>query len=251
MVENDGSASDGDRWQTPTTMAAKNVDYQRQKTGKDMTILSGQAKQWPTPDTARRGTESPDKLEARRKKVGAGCSNLLTVAEYWPTPRASERMQTNSQDEGVALSMKVSKWPTPDTGHERSNRSVSPNASERPNLALMTSKWPTPAARDHKGANSEDHLEVGTGRLHLDQLPNFVTHLFYSPPDPAMLDGGKSSATIPTSRLRLNPMFGSWLMGWPSTWVIAEPHASSAWATELFRFRLQRQLLSFFGEPEV
>lgn len=224
MVESDGSASDGDRWQTPTTMAAKNVDYQRQKTGKDMTILSGQAKQWPTPDTARRGTESPDKLEARRKKVGAGCSNLLTVAEYWPTP---------------------------DTGHERSNKSQSPNAAVRPNLALRTSKWPTPAARDHKGSNSEDHLEVGTGRLHLDQLPNFVTHLFYSPPDPAMLDGEKYSATIPTSRLRLNPMFGSWLMGWPSTWVIAEPHASSAWATELFRFRLQRQLLSFFGEPEV
>lgn len=38
------------------------------------------------------------------------------------------------------------------------------------------SAWPTPATRDYKGANGPDHLENGTGRLHLDQLPNFVAH---------------------------------------------------------------------------
>lgn len=53
------------------------------------------------------------------------------------------------------------------------------------------SKWPTPATRDHKGANSADHLENGTGRLHLDQLPNFVAHLW---PTPRTITGGAESA---------------------------------------------------------
>lgn len=44
-----------------------------------------------------------------------------------------------------------------------------------------SSRWPTPAARDFKGANGADHLENGTGRLHLDQLPNFVAHLWSTP----------------------------------------------------------------------
>jgi hypothetical protein len=44
--------------------------------------------------------------------------------------------------------------------------------------ASSSSAWPTPATRDHKGANGEDHLSNGTGRLHLDQLPNFVEHVW-------------------------------------------------------------------------
>jgi hypothetical protein len=45
--------------------------------------------------------------------------------------------------------------------------------------ASSSSAWPTPATRDHKGANGADHLENGTGRFHLDQLPNFVEHIWY------------------------------------------------------------------------
>lgn len=41
--------------------------------------------------------------------------------------------------------------------------------------------WPTPATRDYKGANSADHLENGTGAKHLDQLPNFVEHVWSTP----------------------------------------------------------------------
>jgi hypothetical protein len=50
--------------------------------------------------------------------------------------------------------------------------------------------WPTPAARDYKGANSADHLENGTGRKHLDQLPNFVEHMWATP---RSSDGEKGS----------------------------------------------------------
>lgn len=53
-----------------------------------------------------------------------------------------------------------------------------------------SSSWPTPAARDGKGANSEDHLLNGTGRKHLDQLPNAVAHLW---PTPRAMTGGANS----------------------------------------------------------
>ena len=73
-------------------------------------------------------------------------------------------------------------------------------------------------------------------------LSQVVTH---SPSLPQALptpDGPPSSPSTPNSPRHLNPLFGAWLMGWPSTWVIAEPHASSAWATGLWRCRLQQRL---------
>jgi hypothetical protein len=48
-------------------------------------------------------------------------------------------------------------------------------------LATAARAWPTPATRDFKGANSADHLDAGTGRKHLDQLPNFVAHVWATP----------------------------------------------------------------------
>lgn len=62
--------------------------------------------------------------------------------------------------------------------------------------------------------------------------------------------GQVSSLPSPGLPRHLNPLFGAWLMGWPSTWVIAEPHASSALETELFRSALQLHLSCLLGEPE-
>lgn len=45
----------------------------------------------------------------------------------------------------------------------------------------VAAQWPTPAARDIKGANGAEHLEKSSGSLHLDQLPNFVEHLWRTP----------------------------------------------------------------------
>ncbi|WP_234186434.1 hypothetical protein [Shinella sp. NM-101] len=63
-------------------------------------------------------------------------------------------------------------------------------------LEDVVAMWPTPAARDHKGANSPDHLESGTGRKHLDQLPNFVEHLWYTPNVP---NGGRTLSAEATA----------------------------------------------------
>lgn len=62
----------------------------------------------------------------------------------------------------------------------------------RGRLEYVVAMWPTPATRDYKGANSSDHLENGTGRKHLDQLPNFVEHLWCTP-SVAIATGGQTS----------------------------------------------------------
>lgn len=84
-------------------------------------------------------------------------------------------------------------------------------------LQEMAEHWPTPASRDHKGANSEAHVTTnGTGRRHMDQLPNYVEHGFPSLPQVQQIQDGKSSSA--QSR-RLNPRFVEWLMGWPIGWT--------------------------------
>jgi len=101
--------------------------------------------------------------------------------------------------------------------------------------------WPTPASREWKGENNAAHLENGTGRKHLDQLPNYVAHCFTPPAQSIKPHGAPSSMWRPMSRQlfrsamskasptaqrrwlrqdawrkrRLNPWFVEWLMGWP------------------------------------
>ncbi len=88
---------------------------------------------------------------------------------------------------------------------------------------MAAPRWPAPAARDHKGANSASHMEVSTGSMHLDQLPNFVEHCFHPPSSPARpIAGGSMSSTVspntnqPSVKRRLNPIFVEALMRWPT-----------------------------------
>ena len=110
-----------------------------------------------------------------------------------------------------------------------------------------------PAARDAKGANSEEHCTVtGGGRKHMDQLSNFVAHSSHlAQPIP---DGQTSSESgpdsLPPSQKRLNPAFGELLMGWPVGHTIAEPRACGASEMVLWRSRLQQHLCNLFDGQE-
>lgn len=108
-------------------------------------------------------------------------------------------------------------------------------------LPAQAANWATPAARDAKGENAAAHLTNGTGRKHMDQLPNQVAHGFPHPGPMTTPHGVPSSAWRPISRRllrsaissvepttwrrwlrkgawrkrRLNPIFTAWLMRWP------------------------------------
>lgn len=82
----------------------------------------------------------------------------------------------------------------------------------------------------------------------MGQLSNFVAHSSHlaqpMPDGPPSCESGPASPQPSTKRL--NPAFGEWLMGWPVGWTIAEPSASNASETALWRFALRQRLCSLF-----
>lgn len=86
------------------------------------------------------------------------------------------------------------------------------------------SLWPTPTARDHKGANSMEHLkqpkEPGN-QHHVGQLANAVK--LYTTPCAADATGSTGGANHRSLRTdvagQLNPMWVEWLMGFPIGWT--------------------------------
>lgn len=171
----------------------------------------------------------------------------------WPTARAScsTGSDESARQGAPTIQSVVAKWATPDCNTStKSNGLMGPNIREQAASFALASAWPTPASRDQKGENGEAHMQNGTGRLHLGQLPNFVKFRF-SPPAPAAPHGLESSEMLVISRQRLNPAFVCWLMGWPWFWTNPGRISFAAQETALWRCRLQSRLSSLLGEPEL
>lgn len=194
-------------------------------------------------------------------KLGAG-GEFSKQATQWATPQARDLKGADSADSGnyqrkldsgytIDLNSQAFNWPTPKA---TDGTKGGPNqAGSKGDLMLPSAaaQWPTPAARDVKGANSAEHaLVTGGGRKHMDQLANFVEHSPSSPQAQQIPDGQESSQSTPTSRRRLNPMFGAWLMGWPCWWTNPGITNCAKSATESWRSRLQSDLSSLLGEQE-
>lgn len=185
----------------------------------------------------------------------------------WTTPQAHDVTERGSGQQPTAkagnacLARDARTWPTP---RGTDGTKGGPNqAGSKGDLMLPSAaaQWPTPAARDAKGANSEEHCTVtGGGRKHMDQLSNFVAHSLHlaqpilrgetsSPADHGspQPSASKSSTTPRLLSRRLNPMFTENLMGWPLDWTSTHEHsASSAAETESWRSRLQQRLSCLF-----
>ena len=208
------------QWQTPATDAFRCRGGDR----KGEMGLDQQARMWATPRTVTGGGESADrKKELGRKNSGGG--DLQAQVENWPTPRANDAEK---------------------------NGNVS--RDKRNGLVGKVVVWPTPASRDAKGANSLLHCEeIGTGRKHMDQLPNFVAH---SPSSPQVRVTSVSGIELsPTDRptvlrRRLNPAFVCWLMGWPWWWTNPVHNSSGQQATASYLFKLRMHLASLLARWE-
>jgi len=169
---------------------------------------------WPTAKSLTGGANS------NREARGAGGPDLQEAAQNWATPQAHDVRQRGAGSYNPA-------------GNSDFTRKA-----EAFSMGIV-GNWPTPASRDHKGENSPDHLANGTGRLHMDQLPNAVAHGFSLPGLPMPTLGPKLSQLRPIwrplralliashgrhvwrrlwtcrAKRRLNPLFVGWLMGWP------------------------------------
>jgi len=169
--------------------------------------------------------------ESSGRRQGRGVSDTLTaVTREWIAPVADDtgaRTKRYGQG-GMALSMQADQWIAPRTitgGAETAERKKELGRTESGggDLQAQANNWPGPAARDHKGINSPAHLEVSTGSLHLDQLPNFVEYCFHPPSSPdRLIAGGSTSSTDspnsnqPSAKRKLNPIFVEALMRWPT-----------------------------------
>jgi hypothetical protein len=267
------SGSSSSRWPTAVVQDSKNgrnsgSGRQSGSSHHDGDTLTDAISNWSTPTAS--DTKGPDQIGRR----SPGDDRLATqVARIWATPDA-EAMNDREEPEtflarqaeakakgyngngfGTPLAMQAKMfWPTPRTvtgGPETAERKQELGRLESGggDLQAAAVNWPTPAARDYKGANSAEHMEVSSGAMHLDQLPNFVAHLWQTPsvasatggqanrggdrqeevllagqarevsihlPQTISTDGDTSSKVART----LNPLFVEWLMTWPEDWTL-------------------------------
>lgn len=119
---------------------------------------------------------------SRRRKSARAMGGNGSLSSLWPTASANLFEGDPRVFEARRKRLKA--------------QGVNGNGAGTP-LAMAVKLWPTPAARDFKGANGADHLQNGTGRLHLDQLPNFVAHLWQTQ-SVADTTGGRMTPRVTT-----------------------------------------------------
>lgn len=199
---------------------------------------------------------------SRREKSARRTAESAFSFSQWPTASAS----FNRADDPERFKQRAARLKDKHGSGNGAGMTLATAAN-----AFQESAWPTPAARDYMGANSAEHIEAGTGRKHLDQLPNFVAHLWQTPRSHevgqyqysrgdktkpvATLTGQAFSHPVlvietvgePSSNDRriLNPRFVEWLMGWPPRWT-----SCACSGTELSRFKQRmRSALLLLGLP--
>lgn len=179
---------------------------------------------------------------ARRKpEIPSGasdCSSWRAESAYdWMSPnvpnggrstahaeKIGSTMYHNGKKVQMRLESQASDWMAPRVQRGSYTRDRGNPEQPRATLEGQAKDWPAPAARDHKGVNSIEHVETnGTGRKHLDQLPNFVKHCLPSsfPDQRTIADGALSSTDSPNTnqpsvKRKLNPIFVEALMRWPT-----------------------------------
>ena len=180
--------------------------------------LTAQAAQWATPNARDDHNPSqPDSARSKRKLEQGWTIDLNEQAAWWTTPQA--------HDSSGGDPSRVGRFGTKHGGRNLADDVTAWNTE---------SAWPTPASRDHKGANSESHMDRSTGAMHLDQLPNFVAHCFH-PDQATTTHGAKSSPSGQTSRRRLSPIFVEWLLGLPIGWTDFASLEMESWRSRAVR----------------
>ena len=201
---------------------------------------------WLTPNVPNGGRSVPESLVQSKGMTPEGKKRTVSLesqTRYWATPTTNEHTGPGAGPNKTGapnLRTQTDAWPTPrgtDGTHGGPNQAGSKGDLMLPSAAAQ---WPTPTASDSG--------EKVTPNSHQSGLIG-AAHTFSHPDQPTLLGDGSSAHRLGLRR-HLNPAFGAWLMGWPSTWTIAEPSASSASATVLWRSALQQRLSSFFNDQE-
>lgn len=231
------------RW--PTSGALRNgCVYERPRSVPPIGVTGGSA--WPTASaTDHKGASKPGQ---RRRQ-------LDSVAEHWPTARATDGTKGGPNQRGssgdLMLPSAASKWATPSAHDCRGERSAEALAAARAragggmsNLHEQAPMWATPTAGDAKGSRTLETNAAHPGLSLTDMTQRGRLDL-----RPAT-SGSESSEPGQTSRprLRLNPLFVEWLMGWPIGWTSVARLGSDCPVTAWSRCRPAPPLPSCSGD---
>lgn len=148
---------------------------------------------WPTPlsSEGKRGYTTHYTGDPKAGKT------LKMEAQIWQTPAVdSFRQRSGDRRDERGLDQQARFWRTPDapgtTGGPR-NRQGSIGHGHQVTIAEQAEHWPTPAPCDQVIC-----AVLPLGRKHMDQLPNYVAHLFGRPDPATPKDGDTSSNDGPT-----------------------------------------------------
>lgn len=221
----DCGSSSSQNWPTADAAAMERTNQSMSEGAAVRPTLALAAATWPT---ARANERHGGKYQRDRGQKGKERPTLTGMADTWNTP------MTKDAGKQSAGNRKADNWQTPAAD---SFRCRGGDRADEQGLDQQARLFPTPASRDFKGANGPDHLENGTGRLHMDQLPNFIEHSFRLPPTTSP-DGSNTSE----ARRVLNPRFVEALMGWPIGWT-----SCAAVATASFQSWRRTHLSALFA----
>jgi hypothetical protein len=238
------SASGSSFWPTVTANCSTGAGTQGREGGPN---LRSKAQMWLTPH----GMSGQD----HTGKIGAG-GEFAKQAANWSTPRATDGEKGGPNMSfgagGIPLPAQSAHWATPQARDHFPLHSPDYIASKKAeghgmaNLNDQAARWPTPNATDTKGPSTRS---PGKERPETnDDLPTRVSR--FSHPVRSIHDGQELSPTTRTLRRRLNPIFASWLMGWPTWWTSFAPISFAPSEMALWRRKQQRLLSCLLGEPE-
>lgn len=181
---------------------------------------------WPTAaSTDWKGVSKPGQRRGQREEA----------AKFWPTPvvldstntrnKTSGRSEGSKHHAGSTLVDATALWATP-----HANCITGPGAEGRDgglNLQTQATRfWHTPkAARadgyQNRGATAKPYGLQTDAEICMAGLPDPTTSTL----GPTSCEPGR------TSRLRLNPAFVEWLMGFPAGWTLSSSASASASST--------------------
>jgi hypothetical protein len=209
--------------------------------GQERLTVAGQATRWMTPCSGDDRGPSPGWEAAAERHASNGQHKQMLLrdqAPRWPTPaqRDGDARRGATNPDSDAWKNKVSRGAVNAAGMLSDDLKSSAVHWPTPSAAVIEAKSQPPIIGNRKATDPQ----IG--------LADIAVHRFSHQAQPTR-PGPGSSLNTPNSPRHLNPLFGAWLMGWPSIWVIAEPHASSALATASWRSALQLRLSCLLDEP--
>lgn len=211
-----------------------------------MTSLNIRATElWATPRAGKLTDEDEIAWRERNDRGEVATMPLTLQAKLWATPMEDDANNAFDRESGARQSLArdaVNTWPTPTAAPEAPNTNSNQKTGE-PSLGAAATGWRTPSGRDWKGESAESWRTRDTG----DLTPTLADQVCSLPDPTNTTPGAPSSSGGPASRRQLNPIFVTWLMGWPVWWALPEPieltlSGSPETAWSLYRRRMRGAL---------